>query len=219
LLPPLTPLAMRGSLRERLLPAPGQDDRDALAVAQMVPVMVESQPQHTVSTAAAPPTVASIDATLLAAHRQLNNPPLSEASPSAAEQWHHDVDQLIVTTINTSPQERQRQPSTQYSHTPSVARVSSVAHALSVVCAPPMEPNARPSVRYRAPMVSYATVDLRAEINRCHGGEDSRITIERQCERRRNIEGRNLEKDFDSHTPVHGSPTTRVPCPLSPREF
>jgi hypothetical protein len=32
LLPPLIPLTMRGRLWERLLPTPGQDDRDTLAV-------------------------------------------------------------------------------------------------------------------------------------------------------------------------------------------
>jgi hypothetical protein len=33
-------------------------------------------------------------------------------------------------------------------------------------------------------MASYATADLREEINRRHGGEDSRTTIERNRERR-----------------------------------
>jgi hypothetical protein len=48
------------------------------------------------------------------------------------------------------------------------------------------------------PVVSIATADLRAELN-CHRGEeDSCITIERQCERRHNVEGRNLKRDFDS---------------------
>jgi hypothetical protein len=42
-----------------------------------------------------------LDAALLAARRLLNNPPPTTASPSAAEQWRHDVDQLIVATINT----------------------------------------------------------------------------------------------------------------------
>jgi hypothetical protein len=40
------------------------------------------------------------DATLLAVRQLLNNPPLVKASPSAAEQWCHDVDQLIIAVIN-----------------------------------------------------------------------------------------------------------------------
>jgi hypothetical protein len=63
------------------------------------------------------------------------------------------------------------------------------------------------------------TADLRDEINRCRGWEASRTTIERHCERRRNIEGRNLEKDFDSHAPVHGGPVAHAPRPLAPQEF
>jgi hypothetical protein len=33
-------------------------------------------------------------------------------------------------------------------------------------------------------MASYTTIDLSEEINRHHGGEDSRTTIERRHERR-----------------------------------
>jgi hypothetical protein len=41
---------------------------------------------------ASPPAATGIDVTLLAARQLLNNPPSSEASLSAAEQWRHDVD-------------------------------------------------------------------------------------------------------------------------------
>jgi hypothetical protein len=92
-------------------------------------VMIESQPQRTASTTATPPVAVGIDTALLAACQLLNNPP-SRVLPSAAEQWRHDVDQLIVTTINTSHHERRRQPSTQQSRTPSVACAPSLAHAL-----------------------------------------------------------------------------------------
>jgi hypothetical protein len=61
--------------------------------------------------------------------------------------------------------------------------------------------------------------DLRAEINRRHGGEDGRVTIERQHERRQDIEGRNLEKDFDSYAPLHKGPSAREAHPLAPREL
>jgi hypothetical protein len=49
------------------------------------------------------PPLAVVDAgtTLTTAHRLLNNPPSVHTSPSAVEQWRHDVNQLIVATINT----------------------------------------------------------------------------------------------------------------------
>jgi hypothetical protein len=159
--------------------------------------------------------VLHIDTTLLVACQLLNNPPPSGAPPSAAEQWRHDVGQLVVTAINTLPQERWRQPFTQYSCTPSTACAPSVAHAPSIARAPPIVPNARQSTQHRIPMVSYTTTDLKAEISHRHGGEDSCITIERQHERCQNIEGCNLMKDFDSHAPVRGSPAARVPHPPS----
>jgi hypothetical protein len=46
-------------------------------------------------------------------------------------------------------------------------------------------------------LLSIATTDLRDESIRRRRGKDSRITIERHRERRRNIEGRNLERDFN----------------------
>jgi hypothetical protein len=48
-----------------------------------------------------PPPVVDVGATLAAAHRLLNNPLSVHASPSAVEQWRHDIDQLVVTAINT----------------------------------------------------------------------------------------------------------------------
>jgi hypothetical protein len=75
--------------------------------------MLESQPQRTVGTTTSPPAVVGIDTVWLAARQLLNNPPPSRASPSAAEQWHPDVDQLIIAAINTPHCERQRQPSVQ----------------------------------------------------------------------------------------------------------
>jgi hypothetical protein len=147
-------------------------------------IVVENQPQRTTSTTAAPRAPAGIDATLLAACQLLNNPPPSGSSPSAEEQWHHNVDQLVVTAINTSLNERQRQPSAQHSRNPSAARAPSVARAPSIACAPLLEPNTRLPAHHRAPMASYVMAYLRAEINHHRGGEDNRITIERQHERR-----------------------------------
>jgi hypothetical protein len=47
-------------------------------------------------------------------------------------------------------------------------------------------------------MVRYAMADLRVEINCRRGGEDSRITIGCLRERRRDVEGCNLQKEFDA---------------------
>jgi hypothetical protein len=69
-------------------------------------VMVESQPQRTVGAVPAPSVVAGVNATLLVACQLLNNPPPSGASPSAAEEWRRNVDQLIVIAINTPLHER-----------------------------------------------------------------------------------------------------------------
>jgi hypothetical protein len=159
--------------------------------------------------------VADVDAILLAARQLLNNPPPSGASPSAVEEGRRNVDQLIIVAINTPLHERRRQPSAQYSHTPPAAHAPSAARTPPIENAPPVGPDARQTVRHRAPMVSYATADLRAEINHRRGGEDGQVTIERQRERRRDIEGHNLEKDFDSHASSHKSPSAREAHPSS----
>jgi hypothetical protein len=177
-------------------------------------VIVESQPQRTAGAVPAPSVIAGADATLLVARQLLNNPPPSGASPSAAEEWRRNVDQLIIATINTPLHERRCQPSAQYPHTPAT-HASSAAYAPPVEHAPPVGPDARQKMRHHAPMASYATADLRAEINRRHGGEDGRVTIERRRERRRDIDGRNLEKDFDSHAPSRRSPSARETYPPS----
>jgi hypothetical protein len=177
-------------------------------------VIVESQPLRATGIVPAPSVVAGADATLLVARQLLNNPPPSGASPSAAEKWRYNIDQLVVAAINTPLHERRCQPSAQHSH-------ATAAHAVSTACAPPAEhappvgPDAYQTARHRAPMASYATADLRAEINRHCGGEDGRVTIERRCERRRDIEGRNLEKDFNSQAPSHRSPSACEAYPPS----
>jgi hypothetical protein len=59
--------------------------------------------QPTAAMAAVPPPGVGPKATLEVVRQLLHNPLGPHASPSAAEQWHHDVDQLIIATINTSP--------------------------------------------------------------------------------------------------------------------
>jgi hypothetical protein len=83
-----------------------------------------------------------------------------------------------------------------------------------VVQAPPVLPGVRLLVQHRASMASYETTDLREEINHHRDGEDSRTTIERNRERRQDIKGRNLEKNFDLHAPVGVRQVAHAP--LSP---
>jgi hypothetical protein len=82
-----------------------------------------------------------------------------------------------------------------------------------VVQAPPLLPSVRPPAQHCASMASYMTTDLREEINRHRGGEDNRTAVEHHRERRRDIEGRNLEKDFDLHAPVGGRYVTHASLP------
>jgi hypothetical protein len=90
-----------------------------------------TQHQRTVGTVRMPLPVAGVEATLVVAYQLLNNPPLEHTSPSAAEQWCHDVDQLIVAAINTPHHEGGQQELTvAHSHSPSVAR------ALPSACVP-----------------------------------------------------------------------------------
>jgi hypothetical protein len=85
----------------------------------MTTVVLESQPAT--GTAALPPAAVGPDTALLAARQLLNNPPPARASPSAAKQWRHDVDQLIIAAINTPHQEGRCQPSAQQSRFPLAA--------------------------------------------------------------------------------------------------
>jgi hypothetical protein len=110
---------------------------------------------------------------MLAARQLLNNPPPAGASPSAAEQWRHDVDRLVIAAINTPHREGRRQPSVQQSRFPSAALAPSAVQV-----------GVRPLAQHHASMASYQTSDLREEIN-CHrGGEDNHTTIECNRERR-----------------------------------
>jgi hypothetical protein len=176
-------------------------------------VFLESQPQRTAGTTTSPPVAVGLDAALLAARQLLNNPPPTGASPSAAKQWRHDVDQLVAAAINTTHHERRCQPSAQQSHFPSVVRAPSVAQA------PPVLVGARSPVQHSEPMASYKMMEIREEINRRRGGEDSRTIIDSNRERRRDINGRNLERDFDLHAPVGACQVIHAPLPLAPGSF
>jgi hypothetical protein len=106
------------------------------------------------------PPAAIPEGVLVVACALLHNSLGPGASPEATEQWHNDVDHLIITTMNTPPHRRLR------------------AHHL---------------------------IGGRS-------GEDDRTTIERWCERRRNLE--------DDYNTTNASPTghaTHSPCPQENR--
>jgi hypothetical protein len=100
-------------------------------------------------------------------------------------------------------------------HAPSPPRVSSVAREPSTAH---MSSATHAPAPLRVPAASIATADLQAELNYRCAGKDSRITIEGQRERHRNIEGRNLEGEFNSLASaqeVHAMHSTHPPS--SPR--
>jgi hypothetical protein len=103
------------------------------------------------------------------------------------KQWCDDVDQLLGMAHSTSTRSRPRSSRRQREATTSVRS---------------------PSVR------GAQTDDLRAELNRRRTGEDAQISLERARERRQNIEGRNLDRDFAAEapqTPVGARSQTGVP--------
>jgi hypothetical protein len=101
-------------------------------------------------------------------------PPSSTASLGAMKQWRDDVDRLLGMTHFGSTRSRPRSSHRQHEATASVRS---------------------PSVR------GAQTDDLRAELNRRRVREDARVSLERARERRRNIEGRNLDQDFVAVAP------------------
>jgi hypothetical protein len=81
------------------------------------------QHQRSAGMVRTPPPAAGVEATLVATRQLLNNPPLVHASPSATEQWCHDVDRLVVAAINTPHHEGGRQePAAAHSRSTLAAR-------------------------------------------------------------------------------------------------
>jgi hypothetical protein len=143
--------------------------------------------QRSAATVAVLPSGAGPEATLVVVCQLLHNPPSAHASPSEAEQWCHDVDQLIGAAINTMPQGGRQENHLGGASMPSMAHSRSPA---APSCSPVVP---RASLAVRAS--SHATVDLQVELECCRLGEDGRITIEHQRERHR-CQGCNLNGDF-----------------------
>jgi hypothetical protein len=90
------------------------------------------------------------------------------------KQWRDDVDRLLSMAHSTSTRSRPRSSWRQREATSSV----------------------------RSPSVRGAQIDdVRAELNRRRTGEDTRVSLERARERRQNVEGRNLDRDFAAEAP------------------
>jgi hypothetical protein len=134
---------------------------------------VHAARQHTAAQTSRTPSRAALGA-LSAARELLRHPPSSMASPRTMKQWRDDVDRLLGMAHSTSTKSKPRSSRRQRE---AMASVRS------------------PSVR------GVQTDDLRAELNRKRAGEDARISLERVCERRQNIEGRNLDQDFAAVAP------------------
>jgi nitrogen fixation protein len=136
----------------------------------MVATTTTARRQHLATTVVMTLPGAGPKGMLEAAHELLCNPLGLGASPSAAEQWHHDVDQLIVVAINTPL------------HGGRCANHSGWTLELSAV-------HSRTPTVPRMAAVSVPTADLWAEHECRRSGEDGRITNECHRERRRNLDG------------------------------
>jgi hypothetical protein len=134
---------------------------------------VHAAQQHTTAQTSRTPSRAAPGA-LSAARELLRHPPNSTASPGAMKQWRDDVDRLLGMTHSTSTRSRPRLSRRQHEASASVRS---------------------PSVR------GAQTNNLQAKLNRRRTGEDARVSLERACKCRQNIEGRNLDQDFAAVAP------------------
>jgi hypothetical protein len=118
----------------------------------------------------------------------IHNPMGPNVAPEAAEQWHNNLNHLIITAINM-PNHRRH-----WAHHSGGSPV--LSHTLTVV---------------RTPMaVCLTTTNLRAKLEHHRLGEDGCTTIEHQCERRRN-----LDDHYDTMNAAPSGHATHTPT--SPR--
>jgi hypothetical protein len=134
---------------------------------------VHAARQHTAAQTSRTPSRVTPGA-LSAARELLRHPPSSTASPGAMKQWRDDIDQLLGMAHSTSTKSRPRSSQRQHEASASVRS---------------------PSVR------GAQTNDLQAELDHRRAREDARVSLERAHERRQNIEGRNLDRDFAAAAP------------------
>jgi hypothetical protein len=135
--------------------------------------VVHAARQHTTAQTSRTPSRAALGA-LSAARELLRHPLSSTASLGAMKQWRDDVDRLLGMAHSTSTKSRSQSSWRQHEASASVRS---------------------PSVR------GAQTNDLRAELNRRRAGEDARVSLERERERRQNIKGHNLDQYFAAVAP------------------
>jgi hypothetical protein len=113
------------------------------------------------------------------------------------KQWRDDVDQLLGMAHSGSA--RPKPYSSRHQHEAS-ASVRSPSIRATLTEDLRAELNRR---RAGEDTTTFLEVpdDLWAELNRRCAGEDARVSLERACERRQNIEGRNLDYDFAAVAP------------------
>jgi hypothetical protein len=117
--------------------------------------------QHSAATTVVTPPGTSSEGTLEATCALLRNPLGPNTSPSAMEQWCHDVNKFIIIAINTL-----LRGGWWPDHSGGMLE-SSAAHS-------------------RTPLASLATSDLRVELERRRSGEYVHITIECRRKKHRN---------------------------------
>jgi hypothetical protein len=114
------------------------------------------------------------------------------------KQWRDDVDRMLGMAHSGSARPRPRSSWRQHEASASV-------RSPSVRAAPTEDLRAELNRRRAgedAPVSLKRSNDLRAELNRGLASEDARISLERACERRQNVEGRNLNYDFATVAPL-----------------
>jgi hypothetical protein len=153
-------------------------------------VVVHSARQHTPAQTSRASRAAP--GALSAVRELLRHPPSSTASPGAMKQWRDDVDRLLGMAHSGSARPRPRSSRRQHEASASVRSPS--------VRAAPIEDLRAELNRRRAgedaPVSLERSNDLRAELNCRRAGEDARVSLERARERRKNVEGCNLDYDF-----------------------
>jgi hypothetical protein len=158
--------------------------------------IVHAAQQHTLAQSSRASSRAAPGA-LSAARELLHHPPSSTTSLRAMKQWRNDVDRLLGMVQSSLARPRPRSFRRQHE--------ASASLCSPLVKAAPTEDLRAELNRRRAgedaPVSLEGPDDLQAELNRRRVGKDARVSLERACERRQNIEGRDLDQDFATVAP------------------